>query len=169
MGAGRKTQTFVLNDNKIPILNQAPYSGFRNLGKSQLGGVIFGCKNATLKECLNNQLFGQSFSLWSPVKIIVCILFAYKPSGVVAEKMNIILWGLNFLLSRLWYCFLMFSTSDARNSSQVYQLLTCHMLRTSILACRCFYSITVLEGFMAFLKLLALENWTLINMDGLMV
>ncbi|KAL1816949.1 uncharacterized protein LOC108223676 isoform X2 [Daucus carota subsp. sativus] len=70
MGAGRKTQTFVLNDNKIPILNQAPYSGFRNLGKSQLGGVIFGCKNATLKECLNNQLFGLPAPHMSYVKNI---------------------------------------------------------------------------------------------------
>lgn len=33
----------------------------RNLQKSYLGGVIFGCKNSTIKECLAKQLFGQSF------------------------------------------------------------------------------------------------------------
>lgn len=33
----------------------------RNLTKDQLGGVIFGCKNATIKECLTKQLFGKSF------------------------------------------------------------------------------------------------------------
>ncbi|KAL9425907.1 hypothetical protein AB3S75_032806 [Citrus x aurantiifolia] len=30
----------------------------RNLQKSYLGGVIFGCKNSTIKECLAKQLFG---------------------------------------------------------------------------------------------------------------
>lgn len=30
----------------------------RNLGKNQLGGVIFGAKNTTIKECLSKQLFG---------------------------------------------------------------------------------------------------------------
>ncbi|KAI3472841.1 hypothetical protein Pfo_029970 [Paulownia fortunei] len=30
----------------------------RNLKKSQLGGVIFGCTNSTMRECLANQLFG---------------------------------------------------------------------------------------------------------------
>ncbi|XP_050203320.1 uncharacterized protein LOC126688246 isoform X2 [Mercurialis annua] len=30
----------------------------RNLGKSQLGGVIFGCKNGTMNECLSKQIFG---------------------------------------------------------------------------------------------------------------
>ena len=32
----------------------------RNLGKGHLGGVIFGCKNSTIKECLFKQLFGES-------------------------------------------------------------------------------------------------------------
>lgn len=30
----------------------------RNLRTNDLGGVIFGCKNATMKECLAKQLFG---------------------------------------------------------------------------------------------------------------
>lgn len=33
----------------------------RNLQKSHLGGVIFGCKKSTIKECLAKQLFGQLF------------------------------------------------------------------------------------------------------------
>ncbi|KAL3753522.1 hypothetical protein ACJRO7_000859 [Eucalyptus globulus] len=30
----------------------------RNLGKNNLGGVIFGCKDNTMKECLSKQIFG---------------------------------------------------------------------------------------------------------------
>ncbi|KAM0953787.1 putative DCD domain-containing protein NRP [Dioscorea sansibarensis] len=30
----------------------------RNLGKNDIGGVIFGCKNNTMMECLSKQLFG---------------------------------------------------------------------------------------------------------------
>ncbi|KAL8146641.1 uncharacterized protein LOC141705973 [Apium graveolens] len=47
------------NGNKVHVLNKASsYSNYRNLGKSQLGGVIFGCKTASIDECLNIQLFG---------------------------------------------------------------------------------------------------------------
>lgn len=35
---------------------------FRNLTKSQLGGVVFGCTKNTIKECLSKQLFGESSS-----------------------------------------------------------------------------------------------------------
>lgn len=31
----------------------------RNLGKNNLGGVIFGCKDNTMKECLFKQIFGE--------------------------------------------------------------------------------------------------------------
>ncbi|XP_023769007.1 uncharacterized protein LOC111917573 [Lactuca sativa] len=34
------------------------YSSTRNLGKTQLGGVIFGAKKTTIKECISKQLFG---------------------------------------------------------------------------------------------------------------
>ncbi|CAI9097220.1 OLC1v1033594C1 [Oldenlandia corymbosa var. corymbosa] len=34
----------------------------RNLGKTHLGGVVFGCKTSTMKECLVNQLFGMASS-----------------------------------------------------------------------------------------------------------
>ncbi|KAG8647813.1 ring canal kelch homolog isoform X2 [Manihot esculenta] len=42
----------------------------RNLKKSQLGGVIFGCKNDTMKECLSEQLFGLPAAHFSYVKNI---------------------------------------------------------------------------------------------------
>lgn len=55
MGAGRKTQTFTL----APCPDLAPYSvPARNLNNNHLGGVIFGCKNSTMIECLSKQLFG---------------------------------------------------------------------------------------------------------------
>ncbi|KAJ4830687.1 hypothetical protein Tsubulata_028403 [Turnera subulata] len=45
--------------NQFMSLNlEADNMRFRNLQKSQLGGVIFGCTNATIKECLFKQLFG---------------------------------------------------------------------------------------------------------------
>ncbi|XP_047147677.1 kelch-like protein 12 [Vigna umbellata] len=42
----------------------------RNLRKSELGAVIFGCKNATMKECLSKQLFGLPAQHFSYVKNI---------------------------------------------------------------------------------------------------
>ncbi|GER37935.1 kelch repeat-containing family protein [Striga asiatica] len=42
----------------------------RNLNKSQLGGVIFGCTQSTMKECLANQLFGLPAHHFSYVKNI---------------------------------------------------------------------------------------------------
>lgn len=33
----------------------------RNLKPDQLGGVIFGCTDSTINECLAKQLFGGSF------------------------------------------------------------------------------------------------------------
>lgn len=56
MGAGRKTQTFTLAP---PTPDLAPYSvPARKLNNNHLGGVIFGCKNSTMIECLSKQLFG---------------------------------------------------------------------------------------------------------------
>ncbi|KAK1563219.1 hypothetical protein Q3G72_024210 [Acer saccharum] len=58
MGAGRKTETFQI-DTKVDYPN--PTSGYvsaRNLAKRNLGGVIFGCTNKTIQECLTKQLFG---------------------------------------------------------------------------------------------------------------
>ncbi|KAL9686521.1 hypothetical protein QQ045_023981 [Rhodiola kirilowii] len=42
----------------------------RSLSKSQLGGVIFGCKNSTMQECLQKQLFGLPASHFSYVNKI---------------------------------------------------------------------------------------------------
>ncbi|XP_071910295.1 uncharacterized protein [Coffea arabica] len=59
MGVGRKQENFQLNDNLLPKMKQPATTYFaRNLGKSNLGGVIFGCKNNTFKECLSKQIFG---------------------------------------------------------------------------------------------------------------
>lgn len=43
---------------------------FRNLTKSQLGGVVFGCTKNTIKECMSKQLFGESSSKAYTAKLI---------------------------------------------------------------------------------------------------
>ncbi|KVI03272.1 Development/cell death domain-containing protein [Cynara cardunculus var. scolymus] len=48
MGAGKKEL----------VTSNHDWSSTRNLGKSHLGGVIFGTKNTTINECLSKQLFG---------------------------------------------------------------------------------------------------------------
>ncbi|CAA2960492.1 kelch 3 [Olea europaea subsp. europaea] len=59
MGGGKKTQTFVLNESSPSFASKASYAASaRNLRKSQLGGVIFGCTRGTFRECLSKQLFG---------------------------------------------------------------------------------------------------------------
>ncbi|XP_039050481.1 kelch-like protein 1 isoform X2 [Hibiscus syriacus] len=71
MVAGRKQQTFIANGNVPFTPNEANTSVVsRNLRKNQLGGVIFGCKNATYKECLFKQLFGLPAQHFSYVKNI---------------------------------------------------------------------------------------------------
>ncbi|CAL0324667.1 unnamed protein product [Lupinus luteus] len=59
MGVARKQQTFHYNET-LPLRPYPVASSLvgRNLGKYQLGGVIFGCKNSTIQECLSKQLFG---------------------------------------------------------------------------------------------------------------
>lgn len=56
----------MVNASAVASSNQAKNAGgFKNLKSSQLGGVIFGCTNNTMKECLSKQLFGlpvQHFS-----------------------------------------------------------------------------------------------------------
>ncbi|KAJ0088540.1 hypothetical protein Patl1_31458 [Pistacia atlantica] len=70
MGAGRKTQTFIMTGNSPSTNPTYTRSSARNLVKSQLGGVIFGCKNNTIKECLTNQLFGLPAQHFTYVKNI---------------------------------------------------------------------------------------------------
>ncbi|KAL2569886.1 hypothetical protein AAZV13_18G156000 [Glycine max] len=55
VGARKKTQTSQFSVTQTFSPNS---SCGRNLRKNQLGGIIFGCKNATMKECLSKQLFG---------------------------------------------------------------------------------------------------------------
>lgn len=60
MRGGKKTKTNKLNQKGK---SQPPPTGnfshpARNLRKSDLGAVIFGCKNNTIDECYSQQLFG---------------------------------------------------------------------------------------------------------------
>ncbi|KAJ1416297.1 Kelch-type beta propeller [Sesbania bispinosa] len=71
MGAGRKTQNFSVSGTLPFSPNLAVNSvNGRNLGKYQLGGVIFGCKNSTMQECHSKQLFGLPAQHFSYVKNI---------------------------------------------------------------------------------------------------
>ncbi|KAJ1691321.1 hypothetical protein LUZ63_015476 [Rhynchospora breviuscula] len=75
MGAGRKTETYHTPANFNYVASAAPgsnsmYHGFRNLHKSDLGGVIFGCKNNTMQECLTKQLFGLPSTHYSYIRNI---------------------------------------------------------------------------------------------------
>lgn len=77
MGAGRKTETFYASANPNSVALGAPgnnsiFPGFRNLQKSDLGGVIFGCKNGTMEECLTKQLFGMSSCLPPCIALSLC-------------------------------------------------------------------------------------------------
>ncbi|KAK4742560.1 hypothetical protein SAY87_000561 [Trapa incisa] len=71
MGAGRKTETHLLHRENAPAgASYTPNSSVthRNLSKENLGGVIFGCRNSTMKECLSKQLFGLPYGHISYVK-----------------------------------------------------------------------------------------------------
>ncbi|XP_027352391.1 kelch-like protein 3 isoform X2 [Abrus precatorius] len=71
IGAWKKTETSQSSGTQ-PFTSSLPNSTVfgRNLRKNQLGGVIFGCKNATMKECLYKQLFGLPAQHFSYVKNI---------------------------------------------------------------------------------------------------
>lgn len=62
MGAVRKTQTYKMNEKALPPWTSNGSVTARNLGKSKLAGVIFGCKHNTMQECLSEQLFGLLIS-----------------------------------------------------------------------------------------------------------
>ncbi|XP_024031256.1 uncharacterized protein LOC21404138 isoform X2 [Morus notabilis] len=71
MGTGKKIQTYIVNGSSPSAPNMVVGSlQARNLRKSQLGGVIFGCKNSTMKECLFKQLLGLPAHHFSYVKNI---------------------------------------------------------------------------------------------------
>ena len=51
----------------------------RNIPKSLLGGVIFGCKHSTMSECLDKQLFGMfSFIPFYIIVILFCFLLIIR-------------------------------------------------------------------------------------------
>ncbi|KAK7382365.1 hypothetical protein VNO80_01216 [Phaseolus coccineus] len=71
MNTGGRTQTFRISGAMPFSPNLVVRSvGGRNLEKYQLGGVIFGCKNSTMKECQSKLLFGLPANHFSYVKNI---------------------------------------------------------------------------------------------------
>ncbi|XP_010543698.1 PREDICTED: uncharacterized protein LOC104816526 isoform X2 [Tarenaya hassleriana] len=59
MGAGRKTETYTVSESLTYWSGSGSIkTNGRNLSKGELGGVIFGCKFSTVKECYAKQLFG---------------------------------------------------------------------------------------------------------------
>ncbi|KAF1864342.1 hypothetical protein Lal_00021998 [Lupinus albus] len=74
MGAGRKTESYKLPEKLAEKSQPVSIPNFsvtaRNLKKSELGGVIFGCKHSTIKECFEKQLFGLPNGHFSYVKNI---------------------------------------------------------------------------------------------------
>ncbi|ESW06633.1 hypothetical protein PHAVU_010G064000, partial [Phaseolus vulgaris] len=71
MNTGGRTQTFRISGAMPFSPNFVVKSvGGRNLEKYQLGGVIFGCKNSTMKECQSKLLFGLPANHFSFVKNI---------------------------------------------------------------------------------------------------
>ncbi|XP_030479362.1 uncharacterized protein LOC115696609 isoform X1 [Cannabis sativa] len=71
MGSWKKIQSSYNNGSTIPVPTKALSSTTaRNLAKSQLGGVIFGTKNSTIRECFHKQLFGLPPHHFSYVKNI---------------------------------------------------------------------------------------------------
>uniref|UniRef100_A0A5B7BIK3 DCD domain-containing protein n=1 Tax=Davidia involucrata TaxID=16924 RepID=A0A5B7BIK3_DAVIN len=70
MGAGRKTKTLTLKEKSQPSWTANCSAPARNLRKSDLGAVIFGCKHNTFKECYFKQLFGLPAPHFAYVKNI---------------------------------------------------------------------------------------------------
>uniref|UniRef100_A0A453E418 DCD domain-containing protein n=3 Tax=Aegilops tauschii subsp. strangulata TaxID=200361 RepID=A0A453E418_AEGTS len=74
MGTGRKAETYKIPAPKQDRSNTRWYGDqsfpARNLGEDALAGVIFGCTNKTMNECLSKQLFGLPACHFSYVKNI---------------------------------------------------------------------------------------------------
>ncbi|KAF7021257.1 hypothetical protein CFC21_034238 [Triticum aestivum] len=74
MGTGRKAETYNVAAPKQDRSNTRWYGDqsfpARNLGEDALAGVIFGCTNKTMNECLSKQLFGLPACHFSYVKNI---------------------------------------------------------------------------------------------------
>ncbi|XP_054817367.1 uncharacterized protein LOC129317057 isoform X4 [Prosopis cineraria] len=70
MGGGRKTKSYTLQEKSKRSWSVNCSISTRNLGKAKLAGVIFGCKNNTIKECISKLLFGLPATHISYVKHI---------------------------------------------------------------------------------------------------
>ncbi|XP_028800305.1 kelch-like protein 20 [Neltuma alba] len=70
MGGGRKTKQYTLPEKSKTSWSLNCSTSARNLGKAELAGVIFGCTNNTMEECISKQLFGLPASHISYVKHI---------------------------------------------------------------------------------------------------
>ncbi|GMH13315.1 hypothetical protein Nepgr_015156 [Nepenthes gracilis] len=103
MGAGRKKETFTLEE-KTPKWTMNCSAPARNLRKSELGGVIFGCKHCTFNECMAKQLFGLPAPHFAYVKNVTpgmpLFLFNYSDrrlhgifEAASPGQMNINQWG----------------------------------------------------------------------------
>lgn len=78
---------------------------FRNLTKSQLGGVVFGCTKNTIKECMSKQLFGESSWIAYSFPMLVfasaecsCLFAVYFDSLLAHCRML-----LHFFVSKLYF------------------------------------------------------------------
>ncbi|WKA00701.1 hypothetical protein VitviT2T_019037 [Vitis vinifera] len=70
MGGGRKAKASRQKEKPLPSWTVNCSVTARNLGKSDLGGVIFGCKHNTIDECHSKQLFGLPAAHFSYVRNI---------------------------------------------------------------------------------------------------
>lgn len=59
MAGGKKSKKSSLNQKVQPFMKANCSAPARNLGKGDLGAVIFGCKNYTIHECYTKKLFGK--------------------------------------------------------------------------------------------------------------
>ncbi|KAI9075996.1 hypothetical protein K1719_042068 [Acacia pycnantha] len=70
MGGGRKTKSYTLPEKSKTSWSMNCSISARNLGKADLAGVIFGCTNNTIQECISKLLFGLPAAHISYVKLI---------------------------------------------------------------------------------------------------
>lgn len=82
MAGGKKSKKSSLNQKLKPFTKANCSASARNLGKGDLGAVIFGCKNYTIQECYKKKLFGLPAPHYAYVKHIsrglVLFLFNYS-------------------------------------------------------------------------------------------
>lgn len=82
MGGRRKTKTVIVNQKEKCQTNWTWNCSVtaRNLRKSDLAGVIFGCKHRTIRECLKEGLFGEYF--------VSFICFAFWSISIDSKSMK---------------------------------------------------------------------------------